>query len=63
MRVLTLTIHVWNDVFLIISITIIIFIDYQIIMTKKQKKKNRKNERKQELSMFLIDLKKGKIIA
>ena len=61
MRVLTLKIYVWNDVFLIISITIIIFIDYQIIMTKK--KKNRKNKRKQELSMFLIDLKKGKIIA
>ena len=37
MRVLTLKIHVWNDVFRIISITIIIFIDYQIIMTKKQK--------------------------
>ena len=44
MRVLTLKIHVWNDVFRIISITIIIFIDYQIIMTK-----NRKNERKQEV--------------
>ena len=39
MRVLTLKIHVWNDVFRIISITIIIFIDYQIIMTKKNKKK------------------------
>ena len=35
MHVLTLKIHVWNDVFRIISITIIIFIDYQIIMTKK----------------------------
>ena len=35
-RVLTLNIHVWNDVFRIISITIIIFIDYQIIMTKQK---------------------------
>ena len=34
MRVLTLKIHVWNDAFRIISITIIIFIDYQIIMTE-----------------------------
>ena len=36
MRVLTLKIHVWNDVFRIIWITIIIFIDYQIIMTKQK---------------------------
>ena len=37
MRVLTLKIHVWNDVFRIISTTIIIiFIDYQIIMTKQK---------------------------
>ena len=49
MRVLTLKIHVWNDVFRIISITIIIFIDYQIIMTK-----HRKNVRKQELSNVFV---------
>ena len=36
MRVLTLKIHVWNDAFRIISITIIIFIDYQIIMTEQK---------------------------
>ena len=55
MRVLTLKIHVWNDVFRIISITIIIFIDYQIIMTK-----NRKNERQQELSNVFVWFKEGK---
>ena len=36
MLVLTSKIHVWNDVFRIISVTIIIFIDYQIIMTKQK---------------------------
>ena len=41
--------------FRIISMTIIIFIDYQIIMTK-----NRKNERKQELSNILVWFKEGK---
>ena len=36
MRVLALKIHVWNDVDRIISITIVISIDYQIIMTKQK---------------------------
>ena len=54
MPVLTLKSHVWNDVFRIISITIIIFIDYQIITTKQ------KEWEKAELSTVFVWFKEGK---
>ena len=54
MCVLTLKIYVWDDVFRIISITIINFTDYQLLW------RNRKNERKQELDNVFVSFNEGK---